>query len=230
MQSRARANPSPPGHRAPRTARGCLVVVVGPEQWGPDLLLTPVRRRTLHVHSLEFPRILTTRRNGSPDVELPVTRDSFRRIAAEGGFLTSWRMGRHLFGVPSAVCDLVAGGNTVVLVAPAGAVPDLQKTAIELRVIQLKGDLDGIRAALTPQARLRRMMGSKLASRLEVRRAQPRTIEAVHSGDAPSIVRRLTDVLVSITEERQRCRPAKGGDRCTPAAPGSGRPPHLSVL
>lgn len=181
---------------------GRLVLVVATGQIGPDVLLTAARRRLPDLRSFEFPKLFTTRRNSSRDAEVSVSREMFRDIERDGCFLAAWAAGGHQFGLPQSIRNALIDGSTVVVCVPGHVVADLQETCPDLRVVRLVGGSAAARQSLTPQACLRRMMGPRLAQRLENgRRLQART-EAVSCTDGVAdAVRTLTDVLARIGQE-----------------------------
>ncbi len=198
----AKTTPEVPALTTEPVAPGCLVLVVGPEHAGPDLLITAARRRIADLGSLEFPKVVTTRRNGPRDAEVFLGRDVFHDIEREGGFLASWAIAGHRFGLPLSVRADLDAGRTVVVAVPASAVSDFQDTCAEVRVVRLTAGPDAARQTLTPQACFRRMMGPKLAQRLEGRRLQPQTDAVSCGGDVVAAIRGLTDVLARIDQER----------------------------
>ena len=205
---------------------GCLVLVVAAGQIGSDVLLTAARRRLPDLQSFEFPKLFTTRRNGPRDAEVAVSRETFRAIEGDGCFLVTWAAGGHQFGLPQAVCDSLAGGNTAVVCVPGHVVGDLQDAWPDLRIVRLTGGLDAARESLTPHACLRRMMGPRLAQRLEGRhRLQPPT-DAVSCADGvATAIRSLTDVLARIGSEQDACRePRTGKHGSRPAQPSAPQP------
>ncbi len=186
---------------------GRLVLVVAADHAGPGLLLTAVRRRLSDFSDIEFPKLIATRRNGPSDAEAGVTREVFLDLERDGQFLLTWASGGNSFGLPVAVRARLNEGRTVVISAPADIVPELHESCPELHVVRLSGGVDSARQQLTPQACLRRMMGPKLAQRLEGQRLRPRTDAISGADDMASAVRALSSVLSRISEERNSPEP-----------------------
>ena len=208
----AAAEPPRLGRSPVFTTTGCLIVVSSSDQPALDLLLTAVRRR-MPGTTLEFPRRITTRRSGSLDAEIAVTRSLFREIERDGAFVAQWEADGHRFGLPVSVRELLMGGRSAVIAAPAGIIADLQETCPDVRVLRLAGRLDAARAALSPRACLRRIVGRRVATRLEARTVAPTTNALSPPGDLPSAVRILTDALVTIEQEHAGFAPAPCGLR-----------------
>src|SRR5690606_12081209 len=117
-------SPKKSGLRIAR-ASGRLVVVTAADTSALDFLLTAVRRR-MPSTSLEFPKRITTRRNGLPDAEIWVSRSIFRDIERDQRFIVTWQSDGHSFGLPSSIETVVDQGATAVVVAPAPGVPQLR--------------------------------------------------------------------------------------------------------
>lgn len=217
MTRRAPSKKSPTGRQTAAAAAGCLIVVTAADQQALDLLLTAVRRR-MPESALEFPMRITTRRSGSRDAEIAVTRNLFREIERDSAFIAQWEADGHRFGLPNSLHELLMQGKSAVIVAPAEVVAELQETFPIVRVVRLAGQLDAARAPLAPRACLRRIVGPRLAARLEARITLPRTDAVSHPGDLPSAVRALTEALARIVEERERRK-----KRAAPPAQSRGR-------
>ncbi len=181
-------------------AIGCLVVVTGLQISTLDLILTAARRRIPNTE-FEFPKRITTGRSGCSDAELAVTRRLFRQIEQEGGFVATWQSDGQRFGLPDSLRKLLLDGRRLVVAAPAEVVDELRGIGADLRVLRLTCRLDAALASLTPRACLRRIVGSRLAERLEARTFAPRTDVIPYAGDIPSAVRALTDSLVRLEHE-----------------------------
>ena len=181
---------------------GCLVVVTAAEQGQLDLLLTAARRRMPHS-KFEFPKRVTTRRDGPSDAEIAVTRNLFREIEKDGGFIAIWQADGHRFGLPDSISRIFSSGRSAVIAAPLGLVGTLDEACPDVRVLRLTGHLDAARAPLTPKACLRRIVGPRLAERLEARGAPARTDAVPHGGDLPSAVRALSEALARIEQEQR---------------------------
>lgn len=229
MTRNAHTNNCSPGRRSSAITPGCLVLVVAPEPSALDLLLTAVRRRMPHS-AFEFPMRLATRRNGLRDVEIAVSRNVFALIERDGGMIATWATDGHRFGLPDDIRRLITEGKIVVVAAPAEVAPELQGLFPDLRVLRFTGQLDAARAPLTPRACLRRIVGPRIATRLESRVSMPRTDAISHAGDLPSAVRSLSEGLLRIEEERSlRKRRAGASARRAPDHVRRSRAPETSA-
>ena len=197
-------SPKKSGLRIAR-ASGRLVVVTAADTSALDFLLTAVRRR-MPSTSLEFPKRITTRRNGLPDAEIWVSRSIFRDIERDQRFIVTWQSDGHSFGLPSSIETVVDQGATAVVVAPAHVVSQLQDVFPSVRVVNLAGQLEAVRASLSPRIRLQRVVGPKVAQRLEGQVGGSISAPVLHNGDFPSAVRVLTEALMEI--EKGLAQPA----------------------
>lgn len=197
MTRRTERNGFTPGRQATGTGAGRLVLVVGALS-ALDLLLAAARRR-MPASSFEFPVRITTRRNGVRDAEVPVTRNDFRAMEHDGGFVATWEAGGHRFGLPSHLRDLLADGHTAVIAAPADAVADLREVCTDFRIVRLADQLDAARLPLTL---VRRMPGPRPAVGLETPKPAPRTDAVSFAGGWSSAVRALSEALLRIEAER----------------------------
>ena len=116
----------------------------------------------------------------------------------DGGMLATWAADGHRFGLPDNVRRLITEGKIIVVAAPVELAPELQGLFPDLRVLRFTGQLDAARAPLTPRACLRRIVGPRIATRLESRVSMPRTDAISHAGDLPSAVRSLSEGLLRI--------------------------------
>lgn len=196
----ASGRPSPAGLSA--AAGGCLIVVTPADQPVIDLLLTAVRRRIPDT-AIEFPKRITTRRSGSSDADIVVSRNLFREIERDGAFIAKWEAGGHRFGLPGTVREILERGRSAVIAAPAEIIPELQEIVPDVRVVRLGDRLHAARAQLSPRACLRRITGPRLAARLEATPTAPTTDAVFDPNDLPSAIRFLTEVLIRIERERE---------------------------
>jgi ribose 1,5-bisphosphokinase len=208
--------------RSSRSARsaasyppGRLLLVVDAHDGGSAVIVSAVRRRCADMPDLEFARCLTTRSDGPKDTEDPVSRRAFRDAERADAFLATWNVRGHRFGLPAALRERLAAGQTVVAAAPADIVPEIRAQWSDLRVIRVMAEIDAVRSALEPRLCLARMMGARMAA---ARGSLPRglTVDASIkcANDAPAAVRQLTETLL-----RFRARKAADRRRDAPAAP-----------
>lgn len=215
-----------------RPAPGCLVVVTAAELSVLDLLLTAVRRR-MPGTTFAFPRRFATRRNGPAEAELPISRRLFRRIEEDGGFIAIWQAGGHRFGLPDSLRNQLLDGDRAVITAPPDVIANVSEIGGDVHTLRLVGGLDTARAALSPRACLRRIVGPRQAAQLETRCPDMRIEALAHDGDIRSAVRVLTEALVRIERAhrelpgcsaiRPEAEPRTGAApfRCFPEATGA---------
>jgi ribose 1,5-bisphosphokinase len=186
---------------------GRLVLVIGGEQPGLDVLLTAARRRFTAPSRVEFPQRLVTRRRTFGDTELSTSRRIFREIEREGGLLLSWETGGVLHGHPISVLEALSAGRMVVVAAPAPVLSEAVKRWPDVRVVRVTVGTEAARLPLHPRTCLARMMGAKLRRRLRPVCGEDAVDARVHhSGDLSAAVRSLTEALVRLLSEPQTAR------------------------
>jgi phosphonate metabolism protein PhnN/1,5-bisphosphokinase (PRPP-forming) len=189
---------------------GRLVLVVGGEQAGLDVLLTAARRRFAAESGFEFPVRLTTRRRPAGATEMSMSRRVFREIERDGGLLLSWESDGVLHGYPISVREALAAGRMVVASAPALVVPEAVGRWPDVRVVQVTVGTDAARLPLRPRTCLARMTGVKPLQRSGAPFSEDRVDAFVHhSGSLSLSVRSLTDSLHRVLSEPQRARPSR---------------------
>jgi ribose 1,5-bisphosphokinase len=159
-----------------------LVLVVGGEGRGKEMLVQIARRRFEADASLAFPARVTTRLLAGAAGDLPVSRRTFREMAAAGAFLGHWDAGGHSFGLQREAFRSLELGRTVVVVAGVEGLESLAGAWDDVRAIEIKTGPD----AVVPSRR------SGGPARLEVR----------HDGDVAAAVRRFHDIIVGMRLER----------------------------
>lgn len=171
--------------------QGVLVVVVGAEGRGKEMLVAIARRRFESDASLEFPARVTTRGLGSECGDRPVSRREFRDLAAAGAFLCQWETGGQSFGLGTEALRSLEQGRTVVVVAGREAVERLRTAWSDVRIIEVKAGPDTIH-------------GSRSDAGLAVH----------HQGDVAAAVRRFHEIIVGMRLERLAAAPAaQSGNR-----------------
>jgi ribose 1,5-bisphosphokinase PhnN len=199
MTSRARGAERLRQRRARREARfvapGRLLLVVDAHDGTPAVVFSAVRRRCAAHPDLAFARRLTTRLEGSSDHEHSITRRAFRDTDRADGFLATWDVRGHRFGLPAALRDLLMAGRTVVAAAPASIVPDIRAQWPDVRIIRVMAELDAARSRLEPRLCLARMTGMErtgVAAGLRV------DVNISCANDPGTAVRLLTEALLRL--------------------------------
>lgn len=157
--------------------RGMLVVVVGPEGSGKELLIAIARRRFDTDASLSFPVRVTTRGSSEPGGNVAVSRRAFRDMAGQGAFLCTWETGGHAFGLPQSTARCLADGRTVVVAAEREAVERFRMIWPDVRMVEVRSGPDVIRT-------------------------DPGPLAVNHRGDVAEAVRRFHEILVAMRLER----------------------------
>lgn len=101
-------------HRTVPIGPGRLVLVVGPSGAGKDTLIRAARERLAGDPGFVFPRRVVTRPPSDAEDNDHADPETFRRIAAAGGFAMHWRAHGLDYGVPAAIDDALRDGLTVV--------------------------------------------------------------------------------------------------------------------
>ncbi len=196
---------------------GVLVVVVGPEGRGKEMLLTIARRRFGSDASLAFPGRITTRPAAMVDADTSVSRREFRDMVLQGAFLCHWETGGQSFGLPNTARACLDAGRTVVLVAERESVNRFREKWSDVRVVEVKAGPDTI--CCTPG------------------RAVQGLLTVHHQGDVADAVRRFHDVLMAMRVERlardaasPRLTPGSGALRRLVAGPNNPQVPKRPRL
>lgn len=183
QRSRPAVGPQAVGQEAGASAKasGVLLVVVGAEGRGKEMLVAIARRRFEADASLEFPARVTTRGFGAASGDLPVSRREFRDLAEAGAFICQWETGGQSFGLGVAARRSLEEGRTVVVVAGREAVERLRGVWADVRVVEVKAGPDTI---LGPRGNA----GGGLSVH--------------HQGDVAAAVRRFHEIIVGMRLER----------------------------
>lgn len=175
---------------------GVLVVVVGPEGRGKEMLIGIARRRFSADASLAFPGRVTTRAMGCVEADTSVSRRAFRDMTLDGAFLCHWETGGQSFGLPNAARTCLEAGRTVVVVAERESVERFRGEWGDVRVVEVKAGPDTIRCG----------PGRDSAGMLTVH----------HQGDVAEAVRRFHGLLTAMRVERLAT--GAPGPRLTPGS------------
>jgi len=192
---------------APKQA-GLLVLLVGPEGRGKDMLINAARRRFAADASMAFPLRVMTRPAGPNEEHVAVNRRTFRDMSSSGGFLAAWELGGHNVALPRSVVTSLAAGRMVVVAASDAAVAQAREAGIEVRVVEVTSG---------PDAASLRIRGG-VAERPEVGSAALSDRHVIHhSGDLAEAVRRFHALLHALRiEQLHDERPSAGRFRKRP--------------
>ncbi|MEQ1714174.1 MAG: hypothetical protein ABL908_22630, partial [Hyphomicrobium sp.] len=162
MPPTARPNATPAAIVKPERARpradialghGVLVVIVGAEGRGKEMLVAIARRRFEADASLEFPARLTTRSQSQANGDTVVTRRALRDMVEAGTLMCRWETDGQEFGLGIAARRSLGEGRTVVVVAGREAVEQLRGVWDDVRVVEVTAGADSVRSALGKRAR-----------------------------------------------------------------------------
>lgn len=182
-------------------AQGLLVVLVGPDGRGKEMIVNASRRRFATDASLEFPLPVITRAPEPGQEHVGVSRRDFRDIDAQGGFFASWEAnGRHV-GLPKSVLASLALGRIVVVAASEDAVQRAREAGAQLKVVEVTSGPDAASAWM--RRATARLAGRRVASDPESGKdSAVHRIAMHHSGDLADAVRRFHGLLHSLRIER----------------------------
>lgn len=177
-------------------ARGILVVLVGAEGRGKDMLVSIARRRFVGDEGLAFPARLTTRTQAETSGDVVVSRRALRDMAAAGELLCAWQTEGQAFGLGAAARRALEDGRTVVVVAGRDAVAPLRAVWDDVRVIEVMAGPDAIRPAL---------------GRGPLGRGEAGAVALRHPGDVAAAVRRFHEIIAAMRPVRP-VRPVAGAE------------------
>ncbi|MEL6577350.1 MAG: phosphonate metabolism protein/1,5-bisphosphokinase (PRPP-forming) PhnN [Pseudomonadota bacterium] len=133
-----------------RAATGRLVLVVGPSGAGKDTLLDLARAALADRPGLRFARRSITRPAdaGGEDHEA-LSEAAFDARVAEGAFFAHWQAHGLRYGLPGAIADWLAAGETVVANGSRAAAPAIaaQCAVLEMVVVDASADVIAQRLA-----------------------------------------------------------------------------------
>lgn len=192
-------------------AAGLLVVLVGPDGRGKEMIVNASRRRFATDASLEFPLPVVTRAPGPNQEHVGVSRRDFRDIDAKGGFFASWQANGLNVGLPKSVLASLALGRIVVVAASEDAVECARQAGAKLKVVEVTSGPDAARAWMRRAAH--RMEKGRLVGNGEAGKTVDASRIAIHhSGDLADAVRRFHGLLHDLRIERLQS-PVSAGAR-----------------
>lgn len=172
--------------RAAHAGEGLLVLLVGAEARGKDLVIAAARRRYAGDPRLDFPARLQTRACAHDSEHIGVPRRVFRDIEANQGFAVAWQNAGDRHGLTAGALAALEAGRIVVLAVPPDALESFIALWPRVEMIAFGSDVD--------QARPR-------ASRLKTS-FPPMGAGIRHPGDIAEAVRRFHGVLDDLTRRQ----------------------------
>jgi ribose 1,5-bisphosphokinase len=98
------------------TARGTLILIVGPSGVGKDSLIAYCRERLAASDAVVFPRRAITRpMNDASEEHDTIPEDAFRDRAGNGGFALHWQAHGLGYGIPLSIANDLAAHRSVVV-------------------------------------------------------------------------------------------------------------------
>lgn len=205
-----------------RHSRGLLVLLVGPEARGKDVLIAAARRRFAHDPHVAFPLRAITRPSGAMDQHVSLSHSAFRDIEAAGGFLASWQAAGQSYALPASVHEQLDAGHTIVVAAAPEAVGLLHAAWDRVHVIELLAGPDPFR----PRSARGSCSGGSHAGGLADAPAALRPLHRRihHQGDLAFAVRRFLDALdaVLVAEAGGRGPARRSGEEAGPIGRSAG--------
>jgi ribose 1,5-bisphosphokinase len=135
------------------TARGFLVLVVGPSGAGKDTLLMQARAACADDGSIAFVRRGVTREASAAEDHSSLTDDAFAQALADGAFSFWWEAHGLKYGVPVSIEADLAAGLTVVCNVSRGIVADLRARYPQCCVVLITAPEDVRRTRLAARDR-----------------------------------------------------------------------------
>ncbi len=183
--------------RKSAASAGILVLLVGPEARGKDVLIAAARNRYAGDTRIEFPARVATRGPQMDQEHIAVSRREFREIESKSGFAVAWEHFGARHGLTMGALQALQAGRVVVIAASAEAVEDFQALGHAVEVVALQSSVD-----------VARPIGGLVIRKLGdgnpapgVRSGQAARVarhQITHSGDIAHAVRRFHAVLDTV--------------------------------
>jgi phosphonate metabolism protein PhnN/1,5-bisphosphokinase (PRPP-forming) len=186
--------------RKPRksaAAAGILVLLVGPEARGKDVLIAAARNRYAGNPRIEFPARVATRGPQLDQEHVAVSRREFREIESSSGFAVAWEHFGARHGLTKGALQALQAGRIVVIAAACEAVEDFQALGHAIEVVALQSTVDVARPI---GGLLMRKLGAANPGPGERsgQAARAARHQITHSGDIAHAVRRFHAVLDTV--------------------------------
>ncbi len=161
-----------PAEQEPKTAEGCLVLVVGPSGAGKDSLIQVARGLVGNDPRFMFPtRMITRHAESGGEQHVEVTEFGFEQMRRSGAFFLSWKAHGHGYGLPADIGKHLDLGRTVVVNASRAVIAEARAKAPRVSVVHVTAPKDIVAARLKQR---NREQPDEIAERL-----------ARYEGDAP---------------------------------------------
>lgn len=186
------------------SARGHLVLVVGPSGAGKDALIDFARAQLGCDPNFHFVRRIITRPASVGEDHEPIDIAEFQRRARAGAFALHWQAHGLFYGIPAALDGQLDRGIAVVANGSRATVPLARQRYPQLRVVHVTAPIEVLSRRLTKRGR-----ESYASLKQRLARSNPNPIEGrdvLHIDNAGSLNvagERFIDVL-------RACREANG--------------------
>ncbi|MEL6767853.1 MAG: phosphonate metabolism protein/1,5-bisphosphokinase (PRPP-forming) PhnN [Pseudomonadota bacterium] len=144
----------PAGDTPPPAATGRLVLVVGPSGAGKDTLLDRARAALEGRPGLRFAqRSITRPADAGGEVHEALSEAAFDARLAEGGFFAHWQAHGLRYGLPAAIADWLAAGETVVANGSRAAAPAIAARCAVLEIVVIDASPEVVAGRLAARGR-----------------------------------------------------------------------------
>ncbi|MDX2289390.1 MAG: hypothetical protein NW217_11290 [Hyphomicrobiaceae bacterium] len=176
------------GARGPRRP-GRIIIVAGEDHRLNDLVVAAAKRRYALGQGLVFPIKVATRQVHADTDVLPVSRQTFASLAAEGCFLANWSSDGRAFGLPAACKDALESGRDIIAAVPRHVADELTARGFPVLIVEIAG------VAARRHRRAAAPAGAVTGSSAGLQR------RVVHDGSLATAVRGLIAALDALSSE-----------------------------
>ncbi|MEM9765233.1 MAG: phosphonate metabolism protein/1,5-bisphosphokinase (PRPP-forming) PhnN [Pseudomonadota bacterium] len=156
----------PVDHMPKHGTTGRLVLVVGPSGAGKDTLLDLAHAALSGRPGLRFARRSITRpADAGGENHVALSEATFEARVAEGAFFAHWQAHGLRYGLPAAIADWLAAGETVVANGSRAAAPAIAAQCEVLEIVIVDASPEVIAQRLAGR-------GRESAAEIEARRAR----------------------------------------------------------
>lgn len=141
--------PVAPVPRTPRklskrqeVSTGVLVLLVGPEARGKDMLIAAARNRYAGNLRMAFPARVVTRPSHLDQEHISISRRAFRDIENNCGFAVAWEHFGTRHGLTAGALQALDDGCIVVIATAAEAVDDFEALGHRIEIVALHSAVD----------------------------------------------------------------------------------------
>jgi phosphonate metabolism protein PhnN/1,5-bisphosphokinase (PRPP-forming) len=182
--------------RAAGTAKGHLVLVVGPSGAGKDSLLDGARRALADLPLFVFPRRIITRQSDpASEDHLTLSEQDFAAQKAAGGFFLDWEAHGLHYALPGAIAEALAAGRTVIANVSRQVIDEARQRHPVTTVVFVTAPLEVLEQRLLARGREDRATVRGRLARSIAAPAGPQVVTIVNDGPLEAAVADFLDVL-----------------------------------